>query len=355
MGSIPPAGTTVSIRFDPGRTVWLAVPGGPCKTTPASMTTLAPDSEPSRTNRFSRAAVFVNTRSGRRRSRALLSRIELAFRIHGIDCEILQTASAAELIDQARHQIRTGTRLLFAAGGDGTLQGLVNSAFGHDVVLGIIPAGGGNDFARALGLPHDPLAALEMALSGEPRAVDLVKVRTGEGRECLYLGGGGVGLDAAAAAYASGPCRNFPGRIRYIAAALRAYCSYQPRRVRVTFESDNTSQVWQSAVLASVLNTPTFGAGIRLAPGAEIDDGVLEFAFLEELRFGQLLRALPRLALQGSINLPGLHIRSVWKLRIEVDPPATFHGDGELLGSSPVDIEVVPRATRFLAPRVAAR
>jgi len=320
----------------------------------ASMTTPARDSEPFHTNRFNRAAVFVNTQSGRRRSRTLIPEVELAFRTSGIDCEILQTASAADLMNQARHQIRTGAELLFAAGGDGTLQGLVNSAFGHDVLVGIIPVGGGNDFARALGLPRDPVAALNLALSGEPRTVDLVNVRTGDGRECLYLGGGGVGLDAAAAAYAAGPCRNFPGRIRYVAAALRAYFSYQPRRVRVTFESDHTSQVWQSAVLASVLNTPTFGAGIRLAPGAQIDDGVLEFVFLEELRFGQLLRVLPRLALQGSINLPGLHIRNARKLRIEVDPPVTFHGDGELLGSSPVEIEIVPRAMQFLAPRAAA-
>jgi len=318
------------------------------------MTTPAQDSDPAHTNRFNRAAVFVNAQSGRRRSKALLPEIERAFCASGIAFEILQTASAADLASQARHQIRAGAELLFAAGGDGTLQGLVNSAFDENVVLGIIPVGGGNDFARALGLPHDPLAALKVALSGAPRAVDLVKVSTGDARECLYLGGGGVGLDAAAAAYAGGPCRSFPGRMRYVAAALGAYFSYQPRRVRVTFESDDTGQ-WQSAVLASVLNTPTFGAGIRLAPGAQIDDGVFEFVFLEELRFGQLLRVLPRLALQGGINLPGLHIRRARRLRIEVDPPATFHGDGELLGSSPVEIEIVPRAMRFLAPKAAAR
>jgi diacylglycerol kinase (ATP) len=319
------------------------------------MTTPAPDSDPARANRFNRAAVFVNAQSGHRRSRALLPQIELAFRTSGVDCGIFQTASAADLANQARHQVRAGAELLFAAGGDGTLQRLVNSAFGQDVVLGIIPSGGGNDFARALGLPRDPVTALKVALSGELRAIDLVKVRTGDGRECFYLGGGGVGLDAAAAAYAGGPYRNFPGRMRYVAAALRAYFSYQPRRVRVTFESDDTDQVWQSALLASVLNTPTFGAGIRLAPGAQIDDGVFEFVFLEELRFGQLLRVLPRLALQGSINLPGLQIRRARKLRIEVDPPATFHGDGELLGSSPVEIEIVPRAMRFLAPKAGAR
>jgi len=343
---------TLSVR--PAGLSGLRYPVGRARLRAGSMTTPAQDSDPPHTNRFNRAAVFVNAQSGRRRSRALQPEIERAFRTSGIACEILQTASAADLMNQARHQVRAGAELLFAAGGDGTLQGLVNSAFGENVVLGIIPVGGGNDFARALGLPHDPLAALKVALSGEPRAVDLVKARTRDARECLYLGGGGVGLDAAAAAYAGGPCRSLPGRTRYVAAALGAYFLYQPRSVRVTFESDDVGQ-WQSAVLASVLNTPTFGAGIRLAPSAQIDDGVFEFVFLEELRFGQLLRVLPRLALQGGINLPGLHIRRARRLRIEVDPPATFHGDGELLGSSPVEIEIVPRAMRFLAPKAAAR
>jgi len=84
---------------------------------------------------------------------------------------------------------------------------------------------------RALGLPRDPLAALKGRFLASHEAVDLVKVGTGDSRECFYLGGGGVGLDAAAAAYAGGPYRNFPGRMRYVAAALRAYFSYQPRRV----------------------------------------------------------------------------------------------------------------------------
>src|SRR2546429_2343076 len=151
------------------------------------MTTLAQDSEPAHTNRFNRAAVFVNTQSGRRRSRALLPQIALAFRTSGIDCEIFQTASAADLMDQARHQVRGGAELLFAVGGDGTLQALVNSAFGQNVVLGIIPSGGGNDFARALGLPRDPLAALKMALSGAPRAVDLVKVLFFKQKTAYYM------------------------------------------------------------------------------------------------------------------------------------------------------------------------
>jgi len=315
------------------------------------MTKPAQDSESSPAIRITRAVVFFNSRSGRGKARRYLSSIEQEFCNRGISVDIIETASADDLAGHAQRQIQAGGKSLFAAGGDGTCQGLVNSAFGHDVVLGLIPTGGGNDFARALGLPLDPIAALRASLEGKPRAVDLVKVRTSDGREHFYLGGGGVGLDAAAAQYASTHYRNWRGRTRYIASAIRAFASSEPLRTRVTLESAQGESVWQSALLASVLNTPTFGAGIRLIPTAKIDDGLLNLALLEELSAGWLLRLLPQLALRGSLNLPTLRTFRVSKLRIETDPPSLFEGDGELLGMTPVEIEVVPRAMNFLAPQ----
>jgi diacylglycerol kinase (ATP) len=315
------------------------------------MTDPAQDSESSLANRFTRAVVFVNVHSGRGKSRRRLPLFVQVFRAYGIAVEIIETSSAEDLAVQAEQQIRAGAQLLFSAGGDGTCQGLVNSAFGHNVVLGLIPAGGGNDFARALGLPQNPIAALQASLAGEPRAIDLVKVRTGDGRERLYLGGGGIGLDAATAHLASTRYRNWPGRTRYVASAIRAYASCVPIRIRISLESDPHESAWESALFACVLNTPTFGAGIRIVPTAKIDDGVLNLAVLDDLRIGRLLRLLPQLALRGTVNLPALRTVTVRKLRIETDAPNLFQGDGELLGPTPVDIEIVPGATRFLAPR----
>jgi len=315
------------------------------------MTKPAQDSESFPAIRFTRAVIFLNSRSGRGKSREYLPSIEQEFRVHRISADIIETATANDLATHTERQIRTGAELLFSVGGDGTCQGLVNSALGHNVVLGLIPTGGGNDFARALGLPLDPIAALRASLAGEPRAVDLVKVRTSDGRERFYLGGGGVGLDAAAAEYASTRYRNWPGRTRYIASAIRAYASSVPLRIRIALESTQGEPAWHSALLASVLNTPTFGAGIRLVSTAKIDDGVLDLALLEELSVGRLLRLLPQLALRGTLNLPDLRTFTVSKLRIETDPPSLFHGDGELLGMTPVEIEVVPRAINFLAPK----
>jgi len=295
--------------------------------------------------------VFANQQAGGGKPVKLLPECEQVFRQAGVTADIRITASLDDLEDQALKAVESGAKLLFAVGGDGTLQGLVNAAFGHDVVLGIVPAGGGNDFARALGLPQNPLEALRALLQGQPRYVDLARVRFSDGRQRLFLGGGGIGLDADTAKFSGGAFRNWPGRTRYIASAICAYAGYRRRRVRTDIDSKGSVPSWQECVLASVLNTPTFGAGIRLSPDARINDGLLDFVFLGELSIWRLLSVLPQLALRGTLNLPKLRVIRFRRMCIETETTAYFHGDGELLGPTPAEIEVVPSAARFLAPK----
>jgi YegS/Rv2252/BmrU family lipid kinase len=304
---------------------------------------------------FDRAVVFTNANAGHGKSRKFLPALKQEFQKHAIIAQFQETSSRSDLESQAAQAIQNGERVLLAVVGDGTLQGLVNAANGRDVLLGVIPAGGGNDFARALGFPINTVAAFHALLRGEPRAVDLVRIRTNQGQERLYLGGGGIGLDADAARLAGTRYRNWPGRLRYLSAAVDAYLSHKPRRIRVAFDSADGAEagVWQDAILACVLNTPAFGAGIRLSPHAHINDGLLDFAFLEKLSFSSLLRILPRLALRGTLHLQQLRIKQFRAMSMETDPPVAFYGDGELLGMTPVKIEVLPAAAKFLAPRLA--
>src|SRR6266478_4965477 len=154
--------------------------------------------------RESAVIVFVNSIAGGGRARSYLAQIQKLFESAQVHAQFVMTNSAAELELSAQDAISQGRRALFAMGGDGTFQALANAAFGADVLLGVLPVGGGNDFAAALGLPGDPLNAADAILRGEPRLVDLLRVHTAEGRIRLYAGGGGIGLDAEAARYASG-------------------------------------------------------------------------------------------------------------------------------------------------------
>lgn len=313
------------------------------------------DSPASAVRRATSALVFVNREAGRGRGRAYLSRIQRLFESLGVPAQFVETNSASDLESAAKEaaQQHQNQRLLLAMGGDGTFQALANSAFGTEAVIGILPVGGGNDFAAALGLSRDPLHAAEQVLKGEPRQVDLVRVRTANGQTRLYAGGGGIGLDAEAARHASGAFRRLPGRSRYIAAALRAVFERLPLHVQLDFPESNFPSEDAGALLTCVLNTPTYGAGLRLAPEAAVDDGWLHVVRIEDMSTLEVLKLLPRLAASGDLRTSRVKRWTVKRVRVSTDRPCLFHGDGEILGPTPLEIEVVPQAVKVLAPAVA--
>jgi diacylglycerol kinase (ATP) len=298
------------------------------------------------------AVAFVNPAAGGGRAGAHLPRIRKFFETHALPMQIISTSRTEELEARARECIVSGRRLLLAIGGDGTFQGLANAAFGSDILISILPTGGGNDFATALGLPENPIAASEAILRGQARWVDLVRVRTAEGRERLYVGGGGVGLDADAAGYASGGYRRLPGRLRYVASALRALHRFEPLQVRAEFPEGEIPSIELNVLLAGVLNTPTYGAGLRLAPEAQISDGWIDVVFVDDLNLWGVLKLLPRLMHSGELRICEVKRIRAKRVKLTTSRPCMFHGDGEIIGSAPVEIEVVPHAVQVLAPAV---
>jgi diacylglycerol kinase (ATP) len=301
--------------------------------------------------RESPVIVFVNSVSGGGRALSYLGPIQKQFDSFQVHAQFVRANSAAELESSAQNAVSQGRRALIAMGGDGTFQALANAAFGADVLLAVLPVGAGNDFAAALGLPGDPVKAAETILQGEARFVDLVRVHTAEGRTRLYAGGGGVGLDAEAARYANGAFRRFPGRLRYIASGLRALARFSPLEVRLDFPGSNLDPFESKALVAAVLNTPTYGAGLRFAPEARIDDGALDIVLIEDLGALEVLTLLPRLIFSGELHTLRLRRWRSQRVRLSTRKPQVFHGDGEVLGTTPVEIEVVPRAIRALMPR----
>lgn len=295
--------------------------------------------------------VFVNKSAGRGRAGNYAQRVRTILQDRGFTATFVETPSRNELQALAAKAIAGGTRLLVAMGGDGTLQGLAQASLAHDVTLGILPSGGGNDFARALGLGSDPAQAAGTLLDGHARPFDVLRAKTADGRQHVYLGGGGIGLDAAAAQYAADHYRNWPGRWRYVASALRAYRQFKSLHVRIEFPEDDLPCIEGDVLLAGALNTPTLGAGLRLAPDARIDDGMLDVAVLKYLPFRSVLRLIPRVLRNGEVRSAALSNVRARKIRLVPGRPSVFHGDGEILGPAPVEVEVLPGAIRVVVPR----
>ncbi len=270
----------------------------------------------------------------------------------GWPVEFRSTYSPENLALEARRGAAEGRKRIFVLGGDGTFQVLLNALAGASgVVLGVIPAGGGNDLAAAIGLPQDPLLAADLLLDGQAAFLDAALARTADGKERLYAGGGGVGLDAEAARYASGVYRKLRGRPRYLLSAVRALMGFHSIRLRALIGTGQQVEINANALLLGVLNTPSYGAGLRLAPDAQTNDGKLDLVLMEDLSLLEILALLPSLAYRGELRTARIQRFRVDRVLIETHRPCSFHGDGEILGNTPVEVKVVPNAVRILRPR----
>jgi diacylglycerol kinase (ATP) len=296
--------------------------------------------------------VLVNPVAGGGRARKALPGLQQFAQEKGWRAEFQITCSVEDLRQRACDAVRTGRPRIFVVGGDGTFQVLINAIGPHsNTVLGVIPAGGGNDLAASLGIPVDTLAAAQVLLEGTVCSLDAVRVKTADGVVRLYTGGGGVGLDAEASRYAGGIYRNVRGRLRYVLSAIRALTGFHSMQVRVQTDALDVTDIKGQALLVAVLNTPSYGAGVRLAPGATTDDGKLDLVLLGDLGFFEVLTMLPALLLRGDVHSKRLQRRTVKRVRIETDRPCAFHADGEIVGATPVEVEIVSGALRVLYPR----
>ena len=292
----------------------------------------------------------MNPLAGRGGAGSNIAAVRAAFAYHNILAEAIKAASATDFVEQVRNAKAQGCRTMVAVGGDGTLQLLANEVAGSGVLVGVIPAGSGNDFAAALGIPKNIEKAVAVIAKGNTREVDLACARFATGEQRLYLGGGGTGLDAEAARLASGHFRMWPGRIRYLASAIAALRGFRGVEVQVEFPAGESARINKNVLLAVVLNTPTFGGGLRLAPEARIDDGRVDLVLVEMLSKFDVLTLLPRLLISGELKTQKIwHVKASGVKLSAADEP-WFQGDGELLGHAPVEVTAWPGALRIFAP-----
>lgn len=267
----------------------------------------------------------------------------------------------------ARQAAEDGFERVVAAGGDGTLNEVLNGlAPDFAAAIGLIPLGTGNDLARTLAIPTDPAAAVEVLRSGRTRAIDAVRVeRLGDRDEGGTPGGGEVAgwfLNASAGGFSGeiderldGEVKGSWGPLAYLRGALEALASLEPYRLRLEIEGEDgepgaVERLATPAVNLVIANGRTIAAGIPVAPEAAIDDGLADLLVI-------VPAPVSRLSVLASKTLVGLHeqdelviSRRVRRVTVRAEPAMPFNLDGELSGTTPVRYEVVPGAVRFVVP-----
>jgi YegS/Rv2252/BmrU family lipid kinase len=245
----------------------------------------------------------------------------------------------------AAEAARARVPLVVAVGGDGTLNEVVNGLLPlreeYPVTVGALLTGRGRDACRNLGLARDPLRAARRLVEGSPVARDVGLARWPGGQR-FFVGWAGAGFDAVVAERAGGR----GGRLVYLGAVLTSLYHYRTAEVRVRLDD---VEAWAGPAASTVVcNGGSFGGGMRIAPAARPDDGLLDVVLLGALGRPELVRWLPTLYWGGHLANPKVRTWRAGRVRIDAAPPAPVQLDGELGAHTPLEVSILPGALRLL-------
>ena len=296
-------------------------------------------------------AFLVNPASGGGAAPAAVVPVARLLREAGAEVEVTYSPGPHATHDLVAAAVARGATVV-SVGGDGMLSSVVGEVARAGGTLGIVPAGRGNDFARMLGLPSDAAGQADVLLSGHCRSVDLVALG-----DRLLAGSVYAGVDARAAALVD-RLHRLPPRVQYPYAAVRSLATYRSARYRVAVDGEVLEVTAATVVVA---NSGYYGKGMRIAPGAALDDGLLDVVVIGAASRRDLVRSLPRVYDGGHVALPQVTVLRGRRVELSADAPTPVPagGDGEPLGElpgigeAPWVVEVCPGAVPVLAPPAA--
>jgi YegS/Rv2252/BmrU family lipid kinase len=287
------------------------------------------------------ARLIVNPSAGGGRAGRVLPDVQVALAGLGVDQTTHPTRDLPHARELAREAAADGA-LAIALGGDGLVGAVAAELAGHPgSVLGVLPGGRGNDFARVLGIPADPAAACGVIADGAERSIDLGSV---DGRYFACIASAGFDSDANRIANAA---PSWLGGQVYAYAALRALASWKP--ATFTIRLDGAERIYQGYSIIAA-NSSTYGGGMRIAPDAELDDGQLDVVLTERIGRIRFLLKLGKVFKGTHVREPNVHVLRGRELEIAADRPFTIYADGDPIGELPVVVRCHANAVRVLVP-----
>ena len=288
-----------------------------------------------------RVALLVNPTAGGGRAAQVLPAVEAELRRLEVEAHTESTRS----VEHARDLALTAAdddRIVVTLSGDGLVGAVAHVLRDRpDAVMGVLPGGRGNDFARVCGIPLDPVAACAVIATGEARALDVGDVG---GR--TFIGIASLGFDSVANKIANeAPPRL--GAFVYTYAALRALAGWRHATFTVAVNGEERSVTGWSVAAA---NSKAYGGGMFMAPDAELDDGELDVVICAATSKMTFLRLLPTVFKGEHVHEKHVTVLRGPEVRISADRDFTVYADGDPIGELPVTIRAIPGAIRVLLP-----
>lgn len=289
--------------------------------------------------------VIVNPRAGSVADMDVL--LKQLRRLQPEQVEATRKTGDAEAL--TRKAIRTGHDYIVAAGGDGTLNEVVNgiarSRRAEKVRTGILPLGTGNDFARSLGLPKDVDDNIDILQAGKTTSIDLVRAMGRRIRYMVNVSAGG--FSGIVDEKLTPEIKHTWGPLAYVRSAAAALPELQAYRTTVVFDDDETSSVDLYNVV--VANGRFVAGGLPIAPQADPGDGLLDVILIPKMPATEVALVVAKIILGKHLDM--VTARRARKVAVKSRPGMWFNVDGELVGNEPIVFQVVPRALNFVTNR----
>jgi diacylglycerol kinase (ATP) len=265
------------------------------------------------------------------------------------NAEIRLTDKPGSAARFARTAVRKGLDVIIAAGGDGTLNEVINGIGENPGAarVGLIPLGTGNDFARSIGIPADLDTAIDLIRAEQTRAVDLVRVTSDEVRYFVNVSAGG--FSGLVDEKLTPEMKKTWGPLAYLRSAAAALPELRGYRTTLAFDDDES--LMEELYNVVVANGRYVAGGSLIAPDAVIDDGLLDIVLIPKRPASELALVVAQMALGAHLSSKTIVYRRAAKLTVNSKPGMWFNVDGELVGNEPARFEIVPRALSFIAPK----
>lgn len=293
-----------------------------------------------------RFLLLANPTAGRGGAAERMEAVAGLLRAAGAPVTTHQTSSTDDATARASAASAAG-EIAVALGGDGLARAVARGVAEHGGVMGLIPSGRGNDFARWAALPEEPTAAAELLLTGNPRPIDGIHVSgPGQSEPAFALGNVYLGFDSLSNVAANR--QRLPwGRFAYSVAALRVALTMPALELSITVDGELVQ--WQGSGI-TIANGPFYGGAIAVAPGADPSDGLLDLVLFAQTRRADRVATL--LALRGGnhVGRPGVRQLRGREIEVRASPAVEAYADGDPIAMVPFRASVQPGALQLLLP-----
>ncbi len=302
-----------------------------------------------------RYKIIVNPTSGGGTAEKQIPKIESELKRSGLEFDLVRTEAAGQAIEIAEQAALEGFDVVTAAGGDGTLNEVLNGLMyarektGRAPALGAIPIGRGNDFCYSADIPFDLEAVCHLLASRESRPIDVGLVKGGDYPEGRYFGNGvGIGFDAVVG-FEALKYQKLGGFPSYIVAALKTIMLYY-KAPMLQLEMNGKVQR-QPALMVSIMNGRRLGGGFMMAPQGSMDDGQFNLCIAGQLSRPGMLAIIPRFLQGTQESHPAISTAMTSGIKVTaVEGALPAHGDGETLctAGQELEISILPKALQVI-------